>query len=279
MRFSSDPRADDGQYDLPDSLPPVCIIIPTRDRADLLRACIDGLIDRTRYPNPEILVVDNDSKSDDTHAYLSNLQDHGVARVLRYPGPFNYAAISNRAAETSDAEILLFLNNDTSVIHEDWLSEMVSLAVQPAVGCVGAKLLYADDTIQHAGIILGGRDFACHAFAGRPRYGAGRQDRRQVSAVTGACLAIRRESYEAVGGMDEKLPVAYNDIDLCLKVEATGCRNVFTPFAELYHYEAKSRGRTDTLWKRLRLARERRYMRRKWGRRIDSDPYFYPESR
>lgn len=172
---------------------------------------------------------------------------------------------------------MLFLNNDTAILEKHWLVEMASLVLDPGVGCVGAKLLYDDETIQHAGIVLGIEGLAGHAYAGEPRNTEGdfgeRQMRRIVSAVTGACLAVRRELYEALGGMDERLAVAYNDVDLCLQAAEAGFDNVFTPFAELFHYESKTRGRVDNLWKFTRLMRERVYMRRKWGRRIRSDRY------
>jgi O-antigen biosynthesis protein len=258
-------------------LVPVSVIIPTRDRADLLTRCVRGVRERTAYPDIELLVVDNDSRCRDALACLETLNGASGVRVLRHPGAFNFAAICNRAAAQARGEVLVFLNNDTDVIDGGWLAELASLARDPRNGCVGAKLLFGDGSIQHAGIRLGGRAVAANACAGCPRDGGGHgdllRDRRTVSAVSAACLAIRRQLYLELGGMDESLPVAYNDVDLCLAAEAVGYRNLFTPFAELYHLEGQSRGRTRTLRQWFRLLRDRRYLRRKWGARLDSDPW------
>lgn len=257
--------------------PRVSVIVPTRDRADLLARCVAGVRERTAYPDLELIVVDNDSRSPDARVVLHALEHETNVRVLRHAGRFNFAAICNRAATAARGDVLVFLNNDTDVIAPGWLAELASLASEPGNGCVGGLLLYADGSVQHAGIALGGHAVARNAFAGCARDDARVQthleDRRTVSAVSGACLAIRRQLYLELGGMDEKLPVAYNDVDLCLAAGAAGYRNLFTPFAELYHLEGQSRGRTRTLRQWLRLSRDRRYLRRKWGNRLDSDPW------
>jgi GT2 family glycosyltransferase len=239
---------------------------------------------RTEYPQFQIVVVDNDSRRAVTRDYLADLQKQSSCVVLERPGAFNFAALCNCAVLASSADVVVLLNNDTDVIHRDWLREMVAVACQPDAGCVGALLLYTDDRIQHAGIVIGGRAVARNALSGYPLGDVRVQDqvadRRAVRAVSGACLAIRRHVYLELGGMDENLPVAYNDVDLCLAAEAAGYLNLFTPFAKLYHFEGQSRGRTRTLSQRLRLARDRRYLRRKWGARLSCDPLsrFSPSS-
>lgn len=269
------------RFSPPASRPRVSIVIPTRDGLSMLSACIESIRARTSYENYEILVVDNGSSKPETLRYLEALQASGTARVLRYDRPFNYSAINNFAAGRAEGSVLALVNNDVEVISPDWLTEMVSWAVQPDVGCVGAMLYYSDDTIQHAGVVLGIGGMADHAHLKAPRGTPGYQGRaRQVnnySAVTGACLVVRRRVYEEVGGLNEAdLAVAFNDVDLCLKVGAAGYRNVWTPFAELYHHESQSRGRDDTPEKRGRYLREVAYMRRTWAHVIDNDPFYSP---
>lgn len=255
----------------------VSVLVPTRDRLDLLSACIDSVRRNSDHHDIDCVVIDNASELPDTHAYLERLASQPGCRVIRFAGRFNFSAMCNRAVAACDSKFIVLLNNDTEVISGNWLSELLSLVVQPDVGCVGAKLLYPDGRIQHAGIVIGGRAMAHNALVGCPRDGGAQRDwlagRRAVSAVSAACLVVRRELYLSIGGMDERLPVAYNDVDLCLKAEAAGYRNVFTPFAELYHLEGQSRGRTRTLRQWLRLTRDRRYLRRKWGSRLDHDPW------
>lgn len=261
--------------------PLVSLIVPTRDRVGLLRQCVDGLLHRTAYRPLEIVIVDNGSCEADTHAYLERLQRQSDnVRVLRVDEPFNFARLCNLGAAEARGAVIGFINNDIDVIHADWLDEMVMLAQRPEVGCVGAKLLYADETVQHAGVIVGLGGYAAHSHRCFSRDSGGYFNRLKVrqnlSAVTAACLVVRRAAYEAVGGMDEELAVAYNDVDLGLKMRESGLLNVFTPFARLYHFESKSRGYDDTPEKQARFQREKDYLAAKWGERIRLDPYYNP---
>jgi len=271
-------------FPIPEPAPKVSILIPTRDRADLLETCIDGVLHRTNYSNFEILVADNGSVEEATGRLFRKLEREPSVRVLALPGPFNYSRLNNQAALEASGEIILLLNNDVDVIAPGWLSEMVSHAIRPEVGAVGAKLFYKDNTIQHAGVVLGmgwPGGIAGHFGVGAPRYEAGLLGGlallRSVSAVTGACLAVRRELFNAVGGLDEaNLAVAYNDVDFCLRLRERGYRNVWTPFAELYHYESVSRGDDLSDEKLARLQKEAAYMRQRWGASLDEDPYWNP---
>ena len=270
-------------WPLPDPLPLVSIIVPTRDKADLLRPCIDGLLNRTDYAPMEVLIADNGSIEPETAALFRQWQDDPRVRVLPLPGPFNYASINNQAVAEAAGEIIVLLNNDTEIIAPGWLQEMVSHAVRPGVGAVGAKLLYANGTIQHAGVVLGiswrGGGVAGHIYSGEPGDAAGPFGLlsvvRSVSAVTAACLAVRRDRFLAVGGLDEEnLAVDFNDVDLCLRLRAAGYRNVWTPFAVLYHKESASRGKHITAEQADRLQAETAFMRRRWSRDLDRDPYW-----
>lgn len=271
-------------FPIPEPAPKVSILIPTRDRADLLETCIDGVLQRTSYSNFEILVADNGSVEEATSHLFRKLEREPNVRVLALPGPFNYSRLNNQAALEASGQIILLLNNDVDVIAPGWLSEMVSHAIRPEVGAVGAKLFYKDNTIQHAGVVLGmgwPGGIAGHFGVGAPRYEAGLLGGlallRSVSAVTGACLAVRRELFNAVGGLDEaNLAVAYNDVDFCLRLRERGYRNVWTPFAELYHYESVSRGDDLSGEKLARLQKEAAYMRQRWGASLDEDPYWNP---
>jgi GT2 family glycosyltransferase len=261
--------------------PKVSIIIPTRDRLDLIRVALNGLIHRTRYSNVEIIVVDNGSEERETLDHLQALERRGDIAVLRDGGPFNFSRLSNRGAASASGEILLFLNNDVDVIHEDWLDEIVSHVLRPEIGAVGVMLYYENNTIQHAGVILGVGSVAGHAFRGHPRAMPTAFHRsgltRNLSAVTGACLAVRRGIFEEVGGFDEvNLPVAYNDVDLCLRIRAMGYRILWTPFAELYHRESASRGIDVSDADVQRSMGETRYMLGQWGAELASDPFFNP---
>lgn len=268
-------------WPLPDPAPLVSIIIPTRDRANLLGPCLEGLFRRTDYPALEVIVVDNGSTEPSLHELLARWSADPRLRVLPNGGPFNFALLNNQAAAKAQGEVLVLLNNDTEVMHPEWLGEMVSLAVRPEIGAVGAKLFFPSGRIQHAGVILGPRGVAGHDYLFAKGMEEGQQDDlllvRQVSAVTGACLAVSREKYLAVGGMDEEhFRVAYNDVDFCLKLGAAGLRNVFTPHARLRHHESASRG-SDFSGERFALwEAERNAMRRKWGGALDDDPFFPP---
>jgi GT2 family glycosyltransferase len=268
-------------WPVPSPAPLVSVIIPTRDRAALLAPCLEGLFLRTDYPAMEVIVVDNGSTEPALHSLLHRWSCEPRLRVLPSPGPFNYALLNNQAAAEARGEVLVLLNNDTEVLHPEWLREMASLAIRPDIGAVGAKLFFPSGRIQHAGVTLGPRGVAGHDYLFAGGEDEGQQDDllllRQVSAVTGACLAVRRDAYLAVGGLDEqRFRVAYNDVDLCLKLGAGGLRNVFTPYARLRHHESASRGSDFsgtrfTLWEA-----ERDAMREKWGEVLDNDPFFPP---
>ena len=248
----------------------ISIIIPVRDRVDLLVRCLDSLTSKTGYAPYEIVVVDNDSQSEEARAYFSQFKH----RLLRYGGPFNFSAINNFAVEQTDSPWLLFLNNDTEVIEGDWLTMMAEHVQRPEVGAVGPKLLYPDDTVQHAGIVVGVGGIAEHAFRGLPAEAPGvcrqLQTTRNYSAVTGACLLTRREVFDEVGGFDEeRLPVTFSDVDLCLKMRRAGYRIVYTPFAKLYHHESGTRRpAVEPL--------ETEVMRERWPDVLAHDPYYNP---
>ena len=267
------------RHAVPEPAPLVSLIIPTRDRADLLRGCIASIQERTTYPNYEILVVDNGSVEDETRAYFAELGQQANIRVLPYDAPFNFSKINNFAVEHCRGVLVGLVNNDVVVISPDWLSEMVSWAVQPDVGCVGAKLYYPDETIQHAGVVLGIGGVAGHSHKYCPRNQPGYFSRlrlaHNVSAVTAACLLVRREIYQSVGGLDgENLTVAFNDVDFCLRVREAGYANVWTPHAELYHYESVSRGADTDPEKVARFQGEIRYMQDHWD--LSHDPFYSP---
>ncbi|MEN3381591.1 MAG: hypothetical protein V7608_1635, partial [Hyphomicrobiales bacterium] len=264
--------------DLP--APRVSLIIPTRDRADLLRACIRSIRSRTDYENFEILIVDNGSVEAATRQLFAELSADRSIRILPRPGPFNFSGLNNAAVREATGSIIGLVNNDIEVTHGEWLGEMVALAMRPQTGCVGAKLLYPDGRIQHAGVVLGLRGIAGHAYCFAPADEPGYLDRlrmaHNVSAVTAACLLVRREVYDQVGGLDESLTVAFNDVDFCLRVAAAGYLNLWTPFAELIHHESVSRGRDLTAAKARRFADEHAIMQRRWGAALLDDPYYSP---
>lgn len=268
-------------YGIPENKPLVSLIIPTRNGYRLIKKCIKSILKKTSYKNYEILIVDNGSDEYKTIKYLKSFDSNPIVRVIKYDGPFNYSAINNHAVKESLGSIIGLINNDIEVISPDWLTEMVSLAIQKDIGAVGARLLYPDSTIQHGGVILGIAGLAGHAHKHMHNilYGyCGRGALCQTfSAVTAACLVVRKNIYEQVGGLDEKnLAVAYNDIDFCLKIKSTGLRNVWTPYAELYHHESATRGVEDTEEKRKRFKGEVEYMRMKWADIIDHDPAYNP---
>ena len=273
------------RWPIPADAPLVSLIIPTRDGLEHLRKCIESILDKTSYPHYEIIVVDNQSTCPHTLDYLQNLENGGArgARVsiLRYDHPFNYSAINNFAARQASGTILGLINNDVEVISADWLTEMVSHAVRPDIGCVGAKLYYPDGTLQHAGVVLGIGGVAGHSHKYFPRTDGGYFDRllavHNVCAVTGATLLVRKSVFEQVGMLDEQgLRVAFNDVDFCIKVHKAGYRNLWTPFSELFHHESKSRGNEDTPEKIVRFASECRLMTERWGDFLRSDPYYNP---
>lgn len=266
---------------LPTPAPRVSIIVPTRDGGDHLRVCVDSLLQLTDYPDYELVLVDNQSRQRATLDYLQDRARDPRVRLMHFDSAFNFSAICNQAAVQASGEVLLLLNDDTQVLHADWLREMVSLAVRTQVGAVGAKLYFPDRTLQHGGVGLGIGGVAGHLHWGAPQHDDGYLGRlkavQSVGAVTGACLAVSRHKFLAVGGMDaEHLRVALNDIDLCLKLAERGWRCVWTPYAELLHHESKSRGRDTTPEKRALFAREHAVMRQRWLHRLDADPYYHP---
>jgi len=268
-------------YQIPSPRPLVSIIIPTRDAAGILKTCVDSIISKTSYPNYEIIIVDNSSTEPQALSYFQELASNKTARTLKYSKPFNYSAINNFAVSQAKGEFICLLNNDTEVIESAWLTEMVSHAIRPQIGAVGAKLLYPDDTIQHAGIILGIGGVAGHAHKHFPRNHYGYFARavltQNVSAVTGACLVVRKKLYEEVGGLDGgNFSIAFNDVDFCLRLLEKGYRNVFTPFAVLYHHESKSRGYEDSPAKEARFAREMLEMKSRWRHVLSHDPAYNP---
>ena len=271
-------------WPIPAPEPLVSVIIPTRDRADLLSQCVDGVLHRTEYSNLELLIVDNESVETDTLTLLDRLtHSDGRVRILHHPGVFNYSALNNAAAREARGEVLLLLNNDIDVIESAWLSELVAQAIRPDVGLVGAMLRYPNEQVQHAGMVLGPDGHATHLcrFSSRndPGYFGQLALPRTLSAVTGACAAIRRAVFFEVGGLDEvNLPVTFNDVDLCLRLGDYGYRVVWTPGAELFHLECATRG-LDTAdpAKSERFLRDLKHMRNAWGSLMESaDPFHNP---
>lgn len=265
---------------LPELPPLVTIIIPTRDKAELLRLCVESILLRTRYPAYEVLVIDNGSVEDETFALFDSWSGESRVKVLRYDHPFNYSSINNFGYQNGAGDVICLMNNDIEVITPDWLGEMVTHALRSDVGAVGAMLYYPNDTIQHAGVVTGIGSVAGHVYVGKPRGYAGQMGRarltQEVSAVTAACMVLRREVMEQVGGLDEGLKVAFNDIDLCLRIRRLGYRIIWTPLAELYHHESASRGYEDTPEKRERFEREVVFMKERWGKSLALDPFYNP---
>lgn len=258
----------------------VSIIIPNRDHVEDLRKCIESIRMRSTWRNYEILVVENGSSEEALRTYYDELKQTGQARILLWEKPYNYAAICNEAAKHADGNFLIFLNNDVEVISPSWMEEMIMHAQRPGIGAVGAKLLYPDGTVQHGGVILGIGGIAGHAYKhldkDDKRNMGQLQAVRNCTAVTGACMMVEKQCYQAVGGMDEALAVAYNDIDLCLRLQEAGLRNVYTPYAALYHYESRTRGAEDGE-KRKRFELETALMQKRWHKQLaQCDPYHHP---
>lgn len=268
-------------YPLPEQLPLVTIIIPTRDQHKLLKTVVTGILRHTDYSAIELIIVDNGSVEVETLTYFEHLKHDQRVKILHHDAPFNYSQLNNLAVSQARGEILALLNNDLEIIHRNWLKEMVSHALRPEVGAVGAKLYYRNNMIQHAGVIIGLGGLAGHHFKFLPKQFSGYYWKpfltQNYSAVTGACLILRKEVYEKAGGLNEvALKVAFNDVDLCLKIRELGYRIVWTPHAELYHHESVSRGADLTVRKYLRLQREIRYMQTHWATQLAHDPFYNP---
>ena len=268
------------KYNIPQPAPLVSIIIPTKDQAPILRACIDGISNSTIYPNYEIIVVDNQSEEAETQELFEELKGRNI-QVLDYPKAFNFSAINNFAAEHANGEFLAFVNNDVTIINGEWLEEMISHACKDHVGAVGAKLYFPEDCIQHAGVILGINGVAGHCFKYAVRGEPGQRNRlnlvQQFSAVTAACMVVRKTVFEEVEGFEEdNLGVAFNDIDLCLRIKEAGYANIWTPHAQLYHHESVSRGDDNDQSRKVRVDSEIEYMRKRWGDLLQFDPTYNP---
>lgn len=266
----------------PEPQPLVSLLIPTRDRKTITELAVRSILDKTTYPHYEILILDNGSVEPETLAWFADVQaEDARVKVLRYDHPFNYSAINNFGVQHARGSIVGLVNNDVEVISPDWLTEMVRHASRPDIGCVGAKLYYSNGKIQHAGVILGIGGVAGHAhkYFGRNQHGYFSRLKlvQNFSAVTAACLLVRRDVYEAAGGLDEdNLHVAFNDVDFCLKVRQAGYRNLWTPYAELYHHESISRGHEDTPEKQTRFNKEVAFMKNKWADQLLVDPFYNP---
>lgn len=267
-------------WPLPDELPKVSLIIPTRDQYKLLHACMEGLLNETDYPNLELIVVDNETTCPQTLEYFSSLRERGV-KILPHPYPFNYATINNRGVEFATGDLIGLINNDIEILHPDWLKEMVSLVLRPGIGAVGAKLLWPNGMVQHAGVVIGINGLAAHTGNNWIKDDLGylgfNQLCRRQSAVTTACLIMSRDLYLEVQGMDEvRHPVAFNDVDMCLRINESGYKLLWTPFAQLIHAESASRGKDISKDKAARAMREQELFIQRWGERYRYDPCYHP---
>ncbi len=262
----------------------ISILIPNKDHVEDLRRCITSIQERSTYDNYEIIIIENNSTENATLDYYKTLENQDKISVVKYQGDFNYAKINNFGAGYAKGAYLLLLNNDTQIISMNWLEAMLMYAQRPDVGAVGAKLYYADRTIQHAGVVIG---LGAHRTAGHTHYKINYDNlgymgklcyAQDVSAVTGACLMVKKELFEAADGLDESFRIALNDVDFCLRLREMGYLNVFTPFAELYHFESASRG-SDMVdaAKAKRYEEESQYFREKWKTVLEKgDPYYNP---
>jgi glycosyltransferase involved in cell wall biosynthesis len=275
------PEAHRVVYSLGERAPLVSIIIPMRDRIALLRQCLGSILERTEYRPFEFVIVDNGSTEKEALDFLRELEGKNEARVVRDDGPFNFSRLTNMGAAAAAGELLLFLNNDIEATESEWLRELVSHAMRPEVGAVGARLCYPDGTLQHAGVILGLGGVAGHPFANMPGKHDGYFSRaflqQNISAVTGACLAVRKELFAQIGGFDKaNLPVSFNDIDFCLRLRTAAYRNVWTPYASLIHHESASRGHQPTRADLVQFVKEASFMQEKWGAELLHDPFYNP---
>ena len=268
-------------HPLPDPPPRVSVLIPTRDRGRMLERCLSSLREITDYPDVELIVVNHESTEVRAQAVLESLAGEANIQVINFSGPFNFAAMVNRAADAATGEVLVLLNNDTEVIEEGWLSELVAHVSRPEVGVVGALLTFGNGTIQHGGVHPGMNGLMGHGHKHLPGDHPGYFGRllvaHEVAAVTGACLAIEMVTWKRLGGLDEEqLAVAYNDVDLCLKARAAGLRVIFTPHARMVHHESVSRGVDDDPARNSRLRREKSVMLDRWQEMLNTDPAYSP---
>lgn len=278
---SSVPTTYHIKYEI-DGNPLISVIIPNKDHTDDLDICLKSLYEKSSYKNFEVIIVENNSTEKETFEYYEAIaQKHGNIKIVKWEGNFNYSAINNFGVNYAKGEFILLLNNDVEIINGSCLEEMLMFAQRKDIGAVGAKLYYSDDTVQHAGVILGLGGTAGHAHKhfGRshPGYMARASIAQNLSACTAACLMMRRDVFDEVGGLDENFEVAFNDVDLCMKIRKKGYLVVFTPYAELYHYESKSRGNDSTPEKLERFRGEIDRFKEKWQNQLDDgDPYYNP---
>ncbi|MFZ3053059.1 MAG: glycosyltransferase family 2 protein [Sulfuricurvum sp.] len=267
------------EYPIPVPQPLVSLLIPTRDGYEILSKCVNSILNLTIYENYEIIILDNQTSDHKTLDFFQEIIRNPKVKILKYDAPFNYSAINNYGVKHANGAIIGLINNDIEVIAPEWLSEMVQHAIRPEIGAVGAKLYYANDTIQHAGVVLGIGGVAGHSHKYFSRYNNGYFSRLNIiqdySAVTGACLVVGKELYHKVGGLDEEnLTVAFNDIDFCMKLQEKGYRNLWTPYAELYHHESISRGSDESDEKKTRFQSEVLYMKSKWQSKLEVDALY-----
>ena len=268
-------------WPVPAPIPRVSVVIPTRDRGRMLERCLEGVRHRTSHSDIELVIVDHSSTQRRARHLIDGLVDSGEATVVTYEGPFNFSRMVNLGVGTPTGEVVCLLNNDTEVLDPGWLTELVGQVSRPEVGVVGPLLLFADGSIQHAGVHPGLGGFMGHGHKhrlhGDPGYFGRLTVAHEVAAVTGACLVIERELWDDLGGMDEGLEVAFNDIDLCLRIRQANLRVVFTPHAVLRHHESVSRGVDDDPYRSARLAEEYRRMKQRWGSNLELDPAYHPD--
>jgi len=266
-------------YHIEEDSPLVSLLIPTRDGYEVLSKCIQSILDKTDYTNYEIIILDNETNDIRTLEYFEEIKKFKHIKIIEYHYPFNYSSINNFGVTHARGKVIGLINNDVEVISTHWLTEMVQHALRPEIGAVGAMLYYDNNTIQHAGVVLGIGGVAGHSHKYFPKGAFGYFSRLKIiqnyAAVTGACLVVRKELYEEVNGLDEKnLKVAFNDVDFCLKLQVKGYRNIWTPYVELYHHESVSRGSEDTKEKQERFGKEIMFMQKKWKNMLNNDCYY-----
>ncbi len=269
------------QWPIPTPQPLVSLLIPTRDKKEITEMAVSSILNKTTYSNYEIIIIDNGSVEPETLAWFKNIQQNARVRVLSYDKPFNYSAINNFGAKHAKGSLLGLVNNDVEVISPEWLNEMVSHAIRPDIGCVGAKLYYSNGTIQHAGVILGIGGVAGHSHKYFQNKSHGYFSRlcipQNFSAVTAACLVVRKKIFDQINGLDDiNLKIAFNDVNFCLEVGRLGYRNLWTPYAELFHHESVSRGTEDNPEKIKRFKGEIAFMQNKWKNELNVDKYYSP---